>query len=144
MMQLSTLSANLCTCFDVYTILLHFVHAGADKSRGGGAISVRFGSQVSQPFGSAREMKHTSQHCFDKTMDDKMALYRKCCLPNCRKSRVNKATFAGFTGLIAPIAPWIRPCVHVWAVQWREVGSNGVTSFLMRSLIFLQLWTALT
>jgi len=32
------------------------------------------------------EMKHTSQHCCDKTMDGKMALYRECCFTNCTKS----------------------------------------------------------
>jgi len=26
------------------------------------------------------------QHCCDKTMDDKMALYRECCLPNCMQN----------------------------------------------------------
>jgi len=31
-------------------------------------------------------MKYSSQNCCDKTMDDKMALYRKCCFPNCTKS----------------------------------------------------------
>jgi len=28
-------------------------------------------------------MKYTSQHRCDKTMDDKMSLYRECCFPNC-------------------------------------------------------------
>jgi len=37
-------------------------------------------------FATVREMKYTSQHCCDKTMDDKMALYRVCCFPNCTKS----------------------------------------------------------
>jgi len=31
-------------------------------------------------------MKHTSQHCCDKTTDDKSALYRECCFPHCTKS----------------------------------------------------------
>jgi len=31
-------------------------------------------------------MKHTSQHCCDKTMDVKLALYRECCFLNCTKS----------------------------------------------------------
>jgi len=30
-------------------------------------------------------MKYTSQHCCDRTMDDKIALYRECCFPNYRK-----------------------------------------------------------
>jgi len=37
-------------------------------------------------FATAREMKHTSQHCCDKTMGDKMALYREGCFPNRKKS----------------------------------------------------------
>jgi len=37
-------------------------------------------------FATVREMKCTSQHCWDKTMDDKMALYRECCFPNYIKS----------------------------------------------------------
>ena len=36
-------------------------------------------------FTTVREMKHVSQHCCDKTMDDKMVLYRECCFPNCTK-----------------------------------------------------------
>jgi len=31
-------------------------------------------------------MKYTSQHCCDKTMDVKMALYHECCFLNCTKS----------------------------------------------------------
>ena len=31
-------------------------------------------------------MTYTSQHCCDKTMDDKMALYLEFCFPNCKKS----------------------------------------------------------
>jgi len=37
-------------------------------------------------FTAVREMKYTSQLCCDKTMDGKMALYHKCCFPNCAKS----------------------------------------------------------
>jgi len=37
-------------------------------------------------FPTVREMKHTSQQCCDQTMDDKMAIYRECCFPNCAKS----------------------------------------------------------
>jgi len=28
----------------------------------------------------------TSQHCCDKTMDEKLGFYRECCFPNCTKS----------------------------------------------------------
>ena len=53
----------------------------------GGAISVIFGIQVSSRVHYCiREMKYTSQHCCDKTMDGQMALYRECCFPNCTKS----------------------------------------------------------
>jgi len=31
---------------------------------------------------TVREMYFSSQHCCDKTMDDKMALYRECCFHN--------------------------------------------------------------
>jgi len=34
-------------------------------------------------FATVREIKYTSQHCCDKTKDNKMALYRECCFPNC-------------------------------------------------------------
>jgi len=37
-------------------------------------------------FITARDMKHSLQHCFDKTMVVKMALHRECCFPNCTKS----------------------------------------------------------
>jgi len=30
-------------------------------------------------FATVREMMYTSQHCCDKTMVDRMALYRECC-----------------------------------------------------------------
>jgi len=42
-------------------------------------------SLITGHYCSVGEMKHTSQHCCDKTMDDKMALYRECCFPNCTK-----------------------------------------------------------
>jgi len=37
-------------------------------------------------FTTAREMKHTSQPCYDKIMDNKMALCRECCFPKYKKS----------------------------------------------------------
>jgi len=48
-------------------------------------------------FTAVRGMKHTSQHCCDNAVDDKMALYRKFCFPNCKKIMVNKIAFVGFT-----------------------------------------------
>jgi len=59
----------------------------------GGVISAIFGSQVD-----------TSWKCCDKTMDDRMALNREWCFPNCKISRW-KVSFVGFRGVIAPIAP---------------------------------------
>jgi len=44
-----------------------------------GAILVIFGIQVSFAFTAVIEMKYTSQHCCDKTMDGKMTLYCECC-----------------------------------------------------------------
>jgi len=38
-------------------------------------------------FATVREMKYTSQHCSDKTTNDKMAFNRECYFPNCAKSR---------------------------------------------------------
>jgi len=35
---------------------------------------------------TVREMKYTSQHCCDKTMDGKMALNCEYCFSNCTKS----------------------------------------------------------
>jgi len=42
-------------------------------------------------------MKYTSQHCCDKTMDDKMSLYRDWCFPNFTNS-LRKIYFASFRG----------------------------------------------
>jgi len=47
-------------------------------------------------------------------MDGKLSLYRKCCFPDC-KNIVNKDTFAGFRGTIAP--PWIRPTVKLVTIE---------------------------
>jgi len=48
-------------------------------------------------------MKHTSQHCYDKTADGKMTLFRECCFPNPTNPEimVNKIMFVGFKGAIA-------------------------------------------
>jgi len=53
---------------------------------GGGAISVTLGVTSQYEFITVREMKYASQHCFDKAIDGKMTLYRKCCFSNCIKS----------------------------------------------------------
>jgi len=37
-------------------------------------------------FTTVREMKYTSQHCCDKTIDDRLDLHRVGCFPNCKKS----------------------------------------------------------
>jgi len=60
-------------------------------------------------FTTAREMKYSSQHCCDKTMDGKVALYREWCSPNCTKIIVNTVTFVGFRG---SITPWNRPAIR--------------------------------
>ena len=52
----------------------------ASKFRGGDLVVKSHNSIV-----TVREMKYTSQSCSDKTMDDKMALYRECCFPDCTK-----------------------------------------------------------
>jgi len=55
-------------------------------------------------------MRYTSQHCCDKTMDDKMALHRECCFPNCTKSWWMKLLLWVWGWMIVPIAPsWISP-----------------------------------
>ena len=59
---------------------------GSSQYGWGGAISVIFGSQVSYRFSTVIRKKHTSQHCCNKTMDDKMALYHERCFPNCKKT----------------------------------------------------------
>ena len=42
-----------------------------------GTISVIFGSQFHNGFAAVREMKYTSLHCSDKTMNDRMASHRE-------------------------------------------------------------------
>jgi len=37
-------------------------------------------------FTAVKEIKYSSQHCSDKTMGEKMALYCECCFSNCTKS----------------------------------------------------------
>jgi len=45
-------------------------------------------------------MKYTSQHCFDKTVDDKMALIVNAVF-RIAQNLVNKVTFIAFMGAIA-------------------------------------------
>jgi len=58
----------------------------------GWAVSAIFGSRVSLRvhYWKRDEVAYTSQHCYDKTLDGKTALYRECCFPNCTKSWWNK------------------------------------------------------
>jgi len=44
-------------------------------------------------------------------MDDKMALYRDCCFPNC-KTMVNKVTFVGFRGSDRLNLPLLDPPLY--------------------------------
>ena len=52
-------------------------------------------------------MSYTSQHCFDKTMDSKMALlgYIAHGVFRIVQMMMNKVTFVGFKGAIAPLDP---------------------------------------
>jgi len=43
-------------------------------------------------------MEYTSQYFCNKTVDDKMALYRECCF-KFFKLMLNKVTFVGFRGV---------------------------------------------
>ena len=56
------------------------------ESLGGGRVQKYLVVNSHNDFPTVREMKHTSQQCCDQTMDDKMALCRECCFPNCTKS----------------------------------------------------------
>jgi len=49
-------------------------------------INVKLKSSLITVHSTVKDMKYTSRHCCDKTMDGKMALYRECCFPNCSKS----------------------------------------------------------
>jgi len=60
--------------------------AGTDPaSKVRGAISLYLVVKSHYGFTTVREIKQTSQHCCDKTMDGKMALYRECYFMNCTK-----------------------------------------------------------
>jgi len=77
------------------SIFVHFQHAeaGADS-----ASKFTGGSQNN--FTAIREIKYTSQNCRDKTVDNRIALYRECCFPNGTKSMVNKVTFVCFRAAV--------------------------------------------
>jgi len=51
-----------------------------------------------------REMKCTSQHCCDKTIDSKMASYRESCFPNCSNLWLRKLLSSVLGGAIGPTA----------------------------------------
>jgi len=72
-------------------------------------------------FTTLREMKCTSQHFCDKTMDDKMALYCKCCFRNCTQSW-QIGYFVGLLRAIASIAPPGFAPGHPWF--WRTTSSK--------------------
>jgi len=56
-------------------------------SVGGKAISVIFGSQVSLRIHYCKtDEVYFTVHCCDKALDSKIALSRKHCFPNCKKS----------------------------------------------------------
>jgi len=88
------------------------IMGGADSAnKFRGVVSVIFGCQESLINSSllARDMKYTSQHCCDKTMDGKMATYAVLRIV---KIMVKKFIFVCFRGAIAPITPtWICPCI---------------------------------
>ena len=62
------------------------ISAGSGDTPGQGRIQpVRLGKSH-YGFTAVGEMKYTSQQCYNKTVDGKMAFYRECCFPNCPKS----------------------------------------------------------
>jgi len=59
-------------------------------------------------------MKYTSQHCCNKTMDGKMALYRECCFPNYTKSWWIKQLLQVSGEAIHRLTPhWIHPSTEL-------------------------------
>jgi len=95
---------------------LHKLHLAAGRIqplRLGGAISVISDTQSYNGVAGARpmEMKYSSQHCCDKTMDDKMALYHECCFPNCTKLWWIKLLSKVLGARSLQLTPWIRPCL---------------------------------
>ena len=59
-------------------------------------------------------------------MDGKMALYRECCFPKCKKNMVKKVTFLGFRGAIAPIAPLGSAPEPGWGTNRAIKASHGI------------------
>jgi len=70
---------------EVVTVRVTIRQGRIQPVRLGRAISVIFGSQVWNIRCCKRD-KYNSQHVCNKTMDDKMALYRECCFSNCKIS----------------------------------------------------------
>jgi len=63
-------------------------------------------------FTTVREMKYTSQHCCDKTLDGKLALNPRILYSELQKIMVSRVTFVGFRG-VAPFGiAWIPPCLQ--------------------------------
>ena len=54
-------------------------------------------------------MKYTLQHRCERTMDDKMTLYRDCWFQNLKKIVVNKVTFVGFRRRSSKSSPGSAP-----------------------------------
>jgi len=67
-------------------------------------------------------MKYTSQHCCDKTMDNKMALHRECCFSN-YTNHGKTSYFRRFLGDDRP--PWIEP----WFCWASTFGIHGCAIF---------------
>jgi len=56
-------------------------------------------------FATVSGMKYASQHCCDKVMDDKLALYRDAVYRIVKTNIVNKVSFVGFRGGDRPNRP---------------------------------------
>jgi len=71
--------------------ILYFTNkkgSGVDPASkfGGGQFQQYLEVKSYYQFTTPRDMKYTSQHCCDKTIDVKIALYHECCFPNCTNS----------------------------------------------------------
>jgi len=77
-------------------------------------------------------MKHTSQHCSDKTTDGKTASYRECCFLNCTKSWWTIYFRIGFRRGQSPKSPsWIRPL----CLQYLNCNIYKVNFYLFTDLL---------
>ena len=89
---------------------------------GGGRFQWYLVVKTHTSFATVREIKYTSQHCCDKTMDDKNSLISRMFFSELYKIMVNKVTFVGFRGAIAPIAFPLDPhpmwAQSISAVPW--------------------------